>query len=114
MRSNRPTSGRNYSREQKVEFESHVPFSKCLRAKLYSNINVYFDPQGCQILLLKENELLLFSLGSWTMGKSCYEKWTVNEPGVFYSLFYVQSREIPRKMVARVARNQNTPYLKYV
>ena len=24
--------------------------------------------------------------------KSCYEKWKVNEPGVFYILFYIQSR----------------------
>ena len=63
---NRPTIGRNYSGEQKVNFESLVPFSKCLRAKIYSNINVYFYPQGCQTLLLKKSEPLLFSLGSWT------------------------------------------------
>ena len=44
-----------------------MPFSKCLRAKIYSNINVYFDPQGCQTLLLKESDPLLFSLGSWTI-----------------------------------------------
>ena len=31
------------------------------------------------------------------IGKSGYEKWKVNEPGVFYFLFYVQSREIPKK-----------------
>ena len=62
----RPTTGRNYSGEQKVNFESPVPFSKCLRAKIYSNMHVYFDPQGCQTLLLKESEPLLFSLGSWT------------------------------------------------
>ena len=42
-------------------------FSKCLRAKIYSNINVYFDPPGCKTLLLKESEPLLFSLGSWTI-----------------------------------------------
>ena len=61
-----PINGRNYSGEQKVNFESPVPFSKYLRAKIYSNINVYFDPQGCQTLLLKESDPLLFSLGSWT------------------------------------------------
>ena len=61
-----PTTGKNYSGEQKVNFESPVPFSKCLRAKIYSNMNVYFDPQGCQTLLLKESDPLLFSLGSWT------------------------------------------------
>ena len=43
-----------------------MPFSKCLRANIYRNMNVYFDPQGCQTLLLKENEPLLFSLGSRT------------------------------------------------
>ena len=62
-----PTTGRNYSGEQKVNFESPVPFSKCLRAKFYSNMNVYFDAQGCQTLLLKESDPLLFSFGSWTM-----------------------------------------------
>ena len=40
-------------------------FSKCLRAKIYCNMNVQFDPQGCQTLLLKKSELFL-SLGSWT------------------------------------------------
>ena len=45
-----------------------MPFSKCLRAKIYSNLNVYFDPKGCQSLLLKESDPLLFSLGSWTNG----------------------------------------------
>ena len=44
-----------------------MPFSKCLRAKIYSNMNIYFDPQGCQTLLLKESDPLLFSLGSWTI-----------------------------------------------
>ena len=43
-----------------------MPFSKCLRAKIYSNMNVYFDPQGCQTLLLKESDPIFFSLGSWT------------------------------------------------
>ena len=61
------TTGRHYSGEQKVNFESPVPFSKCLQAKICSNMNVYFDPQGCQTLLLKESDPLLFSLGSWTM-----------------------------------------------
>ena len=62
----RPITSRNYSGEQKVNFESSVPFSKCLRVKIYGNINVYFDLQGCRTLLLKESEPLLFSLGSWT------------------------------------------------
>ena len=31
------------------------------------NMNVHFDPQGCQTLLLKESEPFLLSLGSWTM-----------------------------------------------
>ena len=64
---NRPTYGRNYSGEQKVNFEPPVPFSKCLRAKIYSNTNVFFDSKGCQTLLLKESEPLLFTLGSWTI-----------------------------------------------
>ena len=63
---NRPTTGRNYSGEQKVNFASPVPFPKCLRAKIYCNINVHFDPQGCQTLLLKESEPFILSLGSWT------------------------------------------------
>ena len=41
------------------------------------------------------------------IGKSGYEKWKVNEPGVFYFLFYVQSREIPKKPVAGVARKES-------
>ena len=64
---NRPTTDRNYSGEQKVGFESPAPFSKCIRAKIYCNMNVHFDPQGCQTLLLKESEPFLLSLGSWTM-----------------------------------------------
>ena len=63
---NRPTTDRNYSGEQKAIFESPVPFSKCLRAKIYCNMNVHFDPHGCQTLLLKESEPFLLSLGSWT------------------------------------------------
>ena len=31
------------------------------------------------------------------IGKSGYEKWKVNEPGVFYFPFSVQSRETPKK-----------------
>ena len=41
-------------------------FSKCLRAKIYCNMNGHFDPLGCQTLLLKESELFFLSLGSWT------------------------------------------------
>ena len=60
---NRPTTGRNYSSEQKVNFESPVPFSKCLRDKIYCNMNVHSDPQGCQTLLIKESEpLFIFGL----------------------------------------------------
>ena len=43
-----------------------MSFSKCLRAKINSNMHVYFDPQGCQTLLLKESDPLIFSFGSWT------------------------------------------------
>ena len=50
-----------------LNFESSVLLSKCLRAKICSNVNVYFDPQGCQTLQLKESEAPLFSLGSWTI-----------------------------------------------
>ena len=35
-------------------------FSKCLRAKIYCNMNGHFDPQGCQTLLLKESELFFY------------------------------------------------------
>ena len=42
------------------------------------------------------------------IGKSAYEKWKVNEPGVFYFLFYFQSREIPKKTVAGVARKKSS------
>ena len=44
------------------------------------------------------------------IGKSGYEKWKVNEPGVFYFLFYVQSREIPKKPVAGVACKESSPF----
>ena len=60
---NQPTTGRNYSGEQKVNFESLVPFLKSLWAKIYSNMNVYFVPQDCQTLQLKESEPLLFLFG---------------------------------------------------
>ena len=63
---NRPTTGRNYSGEQKVKFESPVPFSESLRTTIYSNMNVYLNPKGCQTLLLKESESHLFSFGLWT------------------------------------------------
>ena len=63
---NRPTIGRNSLGEQKVNFESPVTFSDCLMATVYSNMNVFFDPRGCQTLLLKESEPFLSSLGSWT------------------------------------------------
>ena len=49
-------TGRNFSGEQKVKFESPVPFSKCFRAKMYGNMHVYVDPQGCQNLLSKDSE----------------------------------------------------------
>ena len=78
---NRPTTDRNYSGEQKVSFESPVPFSKCLRAKIYCNMNVHFDPQGCQTLLLKESEHFLLSLGSWTKRDS--ERYVVISPNWF-------------------------------
>ena len=45
------------------------------------------------------------------IGKSGYEKWKVNDPGVFYFLFYVQSREIPKKTVAGVARKESSIFL---
>ena len=41
------------------------------------------------------------------MGKSCYKNFEVNEPGVFYLLFYVQSRKIPKKTVVGAARKQS-------
>ena len=49
-------------------------FSKCLRAKIYSNMNGHFDPQGCQTLLLKESEHFFLSFGLWTiesLDKTC-------------------------------------------
>ena len=64
-----PITGRNFSGEQKVNFESPVPFSKYVRAKIYSNMHVYFDPLGWQTLL-KESDPLLFSLGSRTTCKT--------------------------------------------
>ena len=79
-----PTTDRNYSGEQKVSFESPVPVSKCLRANIYCNTNVQFDPQGGQTLLLKESEPFLLSLGSWTKALNlllffhfpgCGERW---------------------------------------
>ena len=46
--------------------------------------------------------------------KSGYEKWKVNDPGVFYFLFYVQSREIPKKPVAGVARKESSSTMQNV
>ena len=57
------TTGRNYSGEQNVNFVCIVLFSKCLRAKICSNMNLYYVPQGCQTLLLKESEPLLLLFG---------------------------------------------------
>ena len=51
-----------------------MPFSKCLRAKIYSNMSVYFDTHGCQTLLLKESDPLLFSLGSWTKWRGLVDR----------------------------------------
>ena len=45
------------------------------------------------------------------IGKSGYEKWKVNEPGVFYFLFYVRSREIQKKPVAGVARKESSYFI---
>ena len=42
------------------------------------------------------------------IGKSGYEKWKVNEPGVSYFLFYVQSREKAKKPVAGIARKESS------
>ena len=39
---NRLTTGRNYSGEQKVNFETPVPFSKWFRVKIYCNILVTY------------------------------------------------------------------------
>ena len=87
---NRPTTDRNYSGEQTVSFESPVPFSKCLRAKIYCNMNVHFDPQGCQTLLLKESEPFILSLGSWTtfdfQSRTCYEITLFPLKGFYLSL----------------------------
>ena len=44
-------------------------FSKCLRAKIYCNMNVHFGPQGCQTLLLKESELFYYL---WAPGLSIF------------------------------------------
>ena len=45
------------------------------------------------------------------MGKSCYKKWTVNKPGAFNFLYYVQLREISgKKMAAGVAHRVDFIY----
>ena len=84
---NRPTIGRNYSGEQEVNFESPVPFSKCLRAKMYCNMNVHSDPQGCQTLLLKESEPLFLFLGSWN--KACLKRYFKTAKSVDFFFLYL-------------------------
>ena len=42
-------------------------------------MNVLFDPQGCQTLLLKESDPFLFSLGSWTKYKLYHAKRIFNK-----------------------------------
>ena len=44
---NRPATGRNYSYEQKVNFECPMRFSKCLRAKIYDCI--FCNQSGCGV-----------------------------------------------------------------
>ena len=85
-----PTTGRNYSGEQRVNFESPAPFSKCLRAKMCSNINVYFDAQGCQILLLKESDSLLFV---WAPGLY-YQDCSDNNLGMTLTYFTAWSTQL--------------------
>ena len=64
-----------------------MPFSKCLRAKICSNINVYFDPLGCQTLLLKR-ATLFFSL--WAPGlKHMMMKTILLIPRIFFQSFVV-------------------------
>ena len=87
---NRHTADRNDSGEQKVNFESPVPFSKCLRAKIYCNMNVHFDPQGCQTLLLKESEPFLLSLGSWTICVKLQQHRSINEGARAMTMFFLK------------------------
>ena len=63
-----------------------MPFSKCLRAKMYCNMNVHSDPQGCQTLLLKESEPLFLFLGSWN--KACLKRYfkTAKSVDFFFSI----------------------------
>ena len=42
------------------------------------------------------------------MGKSCYEKWTVNEPSVFYFFILRSFSRNTEKTVAGVARKQSS------
>ena len=37
-------------------------------------MHVYFIPQGCQTLLLKESDPFHFSLGSWTISKQAKDQ----------------------------------------
>ena len=69
-------------------------FSKCLRAKIYCNMNGHFDPQGCQTLLLKESELFLLSLGSWTIKK-----------------LYGQS-SLSAQLICQLNTGESTPFMK--
>ena len=57
-----------------MNFESPVLFSKCLRAKIYCNMNVHFDPQGCQTLLLKESELFFYLWAPGLLHKKYLQK----------------------------------------
>ena len=60
-----------------------MPFSKCLRAKIYSNMNAYFDPQGCQTLLLKESDSLFFLFGLLDyMGVICHSE--LSKPSLIF------------------------------
>ena len=52
-------------------------FSKCLRAKIYYNMNGHFDPQGCQTLLLKESELFFYL---WAPG--LFVQWLIYQKSV--------------------------------
>ena len=73
-------------------------FSKCLRAKIYCNVNVHFDPQGCQTLLLKESELFFLSLGSWTISEVLMTDLRIkigfcDHAGVIYCGIFIAKRQ---------------------
>ena len=68
-------------------------FSKCLRTQIYRNINVYFDPQGCQTLLLKESEPLPFTNGSWNKDCSAWQdeiQKTLSQSMCNYRRYYIK------------------------